>query len=103
VQARINGFSDDRKDYCIRLIPSEQEHAPNSPLLRLALDRKLLEIVSLYLGMWPRLNLISAWLSPVPEASDTIGSDLKKIGDRIRRLHDEDAGAASQRGRALRD
>jgi hypothetical protein len=63
VQARINGFSDDRKDYCIRLIRSEQEHAPNSPLLRLALDRKLLEIVSLYLGMWPRLNLISAWLN----------------------------------------
>jgi hypothetical protein len=42
-------------------------------------------------------------LSPVPDVSDTIGSDLKKIGDRIRQLHDEDAGAASQRGQALRD
>ena len=41
---------------------------PDSPLLRLALDEKLLEIVSLYLGMWPRLQSIAAWLNfPSPD------------------------------------
>ena len=70
VQARILGKSSARrKDYCIRLIGDDEEHAPNSPLLLLALDRKLLEIVSLYLGMWPRLNAIGAWLNyPTPDA-----------------------------------
>ena len=64
VQARIwVALSGDRKDYVLHLVPYDQEHAPDSPLLHLALNRKLLEIVSLYLGMWPRLNLISAWLN----------------------------------------
>ena len=63
VQARMRGSTGDRKDYVLHLVPYDQEHTADSPLLRLALNRKLLEIVSLYLGMWPRLNLISAWLN----------------------------------------
>jgi hypothetical protein len=58
-----NGNQADSKDYLVRLVPWEQQHAPDSPLLRLALDRKLLEIVSAYLGMWPRLHAIGAWLN----------------------------------------
>jgi hypothetical protein len=64
VQATIaSGSSGYHKDYIVQLIPGDYEHAPNSPLLRLALDRKLLEIVSHYLGMWPRLHGIAAWLN----------------------------------------
>lgn len=51
------------KDYLVRVIPWELEHASDSPLLKLALDRKLLEIVAAYLGMWPRLHAIGAWLN----------------------------------------
>lgn len=57
-QAAGNG-----KDYLIRLIPWEQEHSPESPVLRVALDKPLLEIVSAYLGMWPRLHAVGAWLN----------------------------------------
>jgi hypothetical protein len=51
------------KDYIVRVIPWELEHASDSPLLRLALDRKLLEIIAAYFGMWPRLHAIGAWLN----------------------------------------
>lgn len=57
------GTSDYGKDYLIPLIHWEYEHSPDSPLIRLALDRKLLEIVSSYLGLWPRLHAVGAWLN----------------------------------------
>ena len=57
------GRSTGGKDYLVQLIPWEYEHGPDSPLLRVALDKKLLEIVSLYLGMWPRLHAVGAWLN----------------------------------------
>lgn len=57
------GTSQDKKSYLVRLVSSEQEHSSDSPLLRLALDEKLLEIVSGYLGLWPRLHAIAAWLN----------------------------------------
>ena len=64
VQSRISaGSADKRKNFCLHLVPYEQEHAPDSSLLRLALNKKLLEMVSLYLGMWPRLNALGAWLN----------------------------------------
>jgi hypothetical protein len=34
-----------------------------NPLLKVALDIKLLEIVAAYLGMWPSLHAIGAWLN----------------------------------------
>ncbi len=36
---------------------------PDHPLLELALDVRLLEIVAAYLGMWPALHSIGAWLN----------------------------------------
>ena len=65
VQSSIkNGsLAQNKKDYIVHLVPPDQMHNAESPLLRLALDKKLLEIVSLYLGMWPRLHAIGAWLN----------------------------------------
>jgi hypothetical protein len=49
------------KAFRIDLIP-RGIHA-SSPALKVALDRKLLEIVAAYLGMWPSLHSIGAWLN----------------------------------------
>jgi Phytanoyl-CoA dioxygenase (PhyH) len=64
VQATIaKGNSDYKKSYLVNLLPWDHAHALDSPLIRLAVDRKLLETVSLYLGLWPRLHAIGAWLN----------------------------------------
>lgn len=55
--------SDQLKDFIVYLVPHDQELPADSPLVRLAADRKLLEIVSSYLGFLPRLHAISAWLN----------------------------------------
>ena len=57
------GMSDHGKHYTVPLVGFDQEHSLNSPLVKLALDRKLLEVVSAYLGLWPQLHAISAWLN----------------------------------------
>jgi hypothetical protein len=77
VQSAIaKGGSDyKKKDYLVHLIPSDQKHGPDSPIFRLALNRKLLEIISLYLGMWPRLHAMSAWLN-LPSAGEAKQSQL---------------------------
>jgi hypothetical protein len=57
------GRSDNlQKDFMIPLVPWDMEHGPDSPFLKLALDTKLLEIVSQYLGMWPQLHAIGGWI-----------------------------------------
>jgi hypothetical protein len=72
VQATIaKGTSDYKKPYLINLLPWEHEHPIDSPLIRLALDRKLLEIVSNYLGLWPRLHAIGAWFNFPTEGEAT--------------------------------
>ena len=65
VQAAIaRGISDrNKKDFLVELVKWEQEHDADSPLLRVGLDPKLLEIVASYLGMWPCLHAIGAWLN----------------------------------------
>jgi hypothetical protein len=63
VQDKIGAVSKSKKDYLVPLVPWDHKHSANSPLLRVAIDDKLLEIVSLYLGMWPRLHAIGAWLN----------------------------------------
>jgi hypothetical protein len=63
------------KDYLVRIVPWEFKHTADSPLLKLALDRKLLEIVSAYLGMWPRLHGVGAWLN-LPTESQPKKSQL---------------------------
>jgi Phytanoyl-CoA dioxygenase (PhyH) len=56
------------KDYLVDLVPLDYAHSPDSDLLKLALDPKLLDIVSSYLGMWPRLHAIYVWLNfPTPD------------------------------------
>lgn len=69
VQATVErGHSDYAKDYVVRLVPWDFEHASDSPLLKLGLDKKLLEIVSQYFGLWPRLHAIGAWINfPTPD------------------------------------
>ncbi len=57
------GTAQDKKSFLVNLVSSEQEHSPDSPLVRLALDKKLLEIVSGYLGLWPQLFTIGARLN----------------------------------------
>ena len=47
----------------MRVVPWDLPHLPDSPLLKVALDKTLLEIVSAYLGMWPRLHAVGAWLN----------------------------------------
>jgi hypothetical protein len=72
VQATIaKGNSDYKKSYLINLMPWDREHALDSPLIRLGLDKKLLETVSLYLGLWPRLHAIGAWLNFPTEGEAT--------------------------------
>ena len=64
VQANVtNGLETKGKDYLVRVVPWELQHSPDSPLLKVALDKTLLEIVSTYLGMWPRLHAVGAWLN----------------------------------------
>lgn len=54
---------DRQKDFLIHLVSYPQGMAADDPLLRVALDRKLLDIVSCYLGLWPLLYSVGAWLN----------------------------------------
>lgn len=58
-----NGQQTNAKDYLVRLVPWGLLHPADSPLLKVALDRRLLEIVAAYFGMWPRLHAVGAWLN----------------------------------------
>ncbi len=66
VQAIINGTATDtsrQKDFLIHLASFEEGLPADHVLLKLALDPKLLEIVSRYLGLWPCLHSVGAWLN----------------------------------------
>ena len=53
-----------KKDtFLIELVAPEDVHDANDAIVRLALDRKLLEIAASYLGLWPELHAIYAWLN----------------------------------------
>jgi hypothetical protein len=65
------GCSDYKKSYLVPLVPWDFEHPLDSPLVRLALDPKLLEAISMYLGLWPRLHAIGAWLNFPTEVGQT--------------------------------
>lgn len=52
-----------KKDYVVNLVKFRHGVAADSPLLKVALDEKLLEIVASYLGFWPSLYSIAAWLN----------------------------------------
>lgn len=51
------------KNYLVNLISPEAAQPADGAILRLALDPKLLEIVAGYLGLWPKLHAIHAWLN----------------------------------------
>ena len=66
VQSIIDGTGpvDQRqKEFLIHLASFDDGLPGDSELLKLALDPKLLEIVSGYLGLWPCLHSIGAWLN----------------------------------------
>src|SRR5215510_11363889 len=75
-----------KKQFLIHLESYAKGVPPDDPLLKLALDRKLLEIVSAYLGLWPRLHSIGAWLNHPTDAPPEVSQlwhrdpeDLKLI------------------------
>ena len=51
------------KNYLVNLVSKNTVHSPDSAIIRLALDPKLLEIVACYLGLWPKLHAIHGWLN----------------------------------------
>jgi hypothetical protein len=60
--------TDKRKKYLVELVRGASIHESDSPLLKVALDTKLLEIVASYLGLWPSLYSVGAWLNyPIGE------------------------------------
>ncbi|MBI2186952.1 MAG: phytanoyl-CoA dioxygenase family protein [Acidobacteria bacterium] len=50
-----------KKNFRVDLVKGAMR--PDHPLLKVALDVKLLEIVATYLGMWPALHAVGAWLN----------------------------------------
>lgn len=57
-----------KKDFVVDLVKYPRGIPADSPLLKVALDPRLLEIVSSYLGLWPCLYAVSAWLNFPTEA-----------------------------------
>jgi hypothetical protein len=71
-----SGASDTgKKDFVVYLVKYPHGIPADSPLLKVALDPQLLDIVSLYLGFWPCLYAISAWLN-FPTATPPAKSQL---------------------------
>jgi hypothetical protein len=75
VQAIVTGAAPPKgvKDFRVDLMSRGVSAA--HPLLKVALDVRLLEIVAAYLGMWPSLHSIGAWLNyptPTPAASSQL-------------------------------
>jgi hypothetical protein len=66
VEHSISGTGDRakrKKEFLVHLASYPEGIAADDPLLRVALDRKLLEVVSGYFGFWPCLYSIGAWLN----------------------------------------
>lgn len=65
VQAMVAGAASPsgHKDFVVDLASFPDGVPAESPLLKVALDEKLLEIVASYLGLWPSLYSIAAWLN----------------------------------------
>lgn len=61
--ARGTAASTGKKGFLVDLAKYPRGVPADSPLLRVALDEKLLEIVSSYLGLWPCLYSVAAWLN----------------------------------------
>jgi len=71
VQAVVGGTAGDlerQKDFLVHLVSYPDGVPADDPLLQVALDKKLLTIVASYLGLWPCLYSIGAWLNYPTEA-----------------------------------
>lgn len=66
--ASDDGRTPRKKAFLVHLVSYEDGMAPGDPLLRVALDPKLLEIVSGYFGFWPCLHSVGAWRNYPTEA-----------------------------------
>ena len=66
VAATVSGRAstgDRQKEFLVDLVSYPEGMPSDDPILMVALDKKLLEIVSSYLGLWPCLHSVSAWLN----------------------------------------
>lgn len=66
VRAVVEGAaapSASKKDFLVNLVRYEKGVPPDDPLLKVALDQRLLEIVASYFGLWPTLHAVAAWLN----------------------------------------
>jgi hypothetical protein len=66
VEARVTGTAVDderQKKFMVNLVSYADGVPASDPVLRVALDTKLLEIVAAYLGLWPVLHSVDAWLN----------------------------------------
>jgi hypothetical protein len=52
-----------KKEFLVDLVSYPEGMSPCDPLLHVALDHKLLQVVSAYFGMWPCLYSVGAWLN----------------------------------------
>lgn len=61
-----------KKEFLVNLVRAQGRLPATHPLLAVALDVKLLEIVASYLGLWPCLHSVAAWLNyPTDSAAET--------------------------------
>ncbi len=75
VEAIVSGAAsaqERQKEFLVHLVSYPQGIPADDPLLKVALDEKLLEIVSSYLGFWPCLHSVSAWLNYPTDAPPQI-------------------------------
>ena len=63
------------KNYLIHIVDFNETLPADHPLLGLALDERLLQIVANYMGMWPQLHAIGSWYN-FPVDQDLKASQL---------------------------
>ena len=66
IEAAVSGAAasgDKHKDFVAHLVSYPDGVDAGDPILKVALDPKLLEIAASYLGFWPSLYSIDAWLN----------------------------------------
>ncbi|MFQ5566624.1 MAG: phytanoyl-CoA dioxygenase family protein [Paracoccaceae bacterium] len=52
-----------KASYLVNLLSRGEVYSPDSALIKLVLDAKLLEIIAAYLGLWPRVHAVNGWLN----------------------------------------
>jgi len=66
VQGIVSGTASrtgQKKEFRADLLAPGDGLVADSPLFKVAVDEKLLEIVASYLGLWPSLHAVAAWLN----------------------------------------